>query len=193
MDLFELQQDLHKSDEQREGRYYGFMRGSITNVNDDQSLVRVKARLGAQGDGEESDWLVPAFPGSMECKPTKGDPCIVGFVDGNPQEGFWLYHPKSTTKGRPQEAVPLGTTSWGMINFLVDQVNQLRTDFNTFVTTIYNTHNHATAPLGPVSVPSVVGTGTTAAAANKGKASDGSIVANKATSEIVLSGLVKVK
>jgi hypothetical protein len=38
----------------------------------------------------------------------------------------------------------------------------LKGDFNTFVTTIYNLHNHPTAPVGPVSVPSVVGTSSAA-------------------------------
>ena len=40
--------------------------------------------------------------------------------------------------------------------------DQLKSDFNTFVTTIYNLHNHPTAPTGPVSVPSVVGSSTSA-------------------------------
>lgn len=38
----------------------------------------------------------------------------------------------------------------------------LKNDFNTFVSTIYNLHNHPTAAVGPVSVPSVIGTTTAA-------------------------------
>jgi hypothetical protein len=40
--------------------------------------------------------------------------------------------------------------------------DQLKSDFNTFVTVKYNLHNHPTAPTGIVSVPSVIGTATTA-------------------------------
>lgn len=38
----------------------------------------------------------------------------------------------------------------------------LKSDFNTFVTTVYNLHNHPTAPVGPVSVPSLPGTSSSA-------------------------------
>jgi hypothetical protein len=40
--------------------------------------------------------------------------------------------------------------------------NQLRDDFNNFVTTVYNLHNHPTAPVGPVSPPALVGTSSSA-------------------------------
>jgi hypothetical protein len=40
--------------------------------------------------------------------------------------------------------------------------DQLKSDFDTFVTTKYNLHNHPTAPAGPVSIPSVVGAASTA-------------------------------
>lgn len=44
--------------------------------------------------------------------------------------------------------------------------DQFVSDYNNFVTTIYNLHNHPTAPIGPVSVPSVGGSSTTADMAN---------------------------
>jgi len=40
--------------------------------------------------------------------------------------------------------------------------DKFKADFNTFVTVKYNVHNHPTAPPGVVSVPSVVGTSTSA-------------------------------
>jgi hypothetical protein len=40
--------------------------------------------------------------------------------------------------------------------------DQLKSDFNNFVTTVYNLHNHPTAPVGPVSPPSVPGTSSAA-------------------------------
>jgi hypothetical protein len=40
--------------------------------------------------------------------------------------------------------------------------DQLKADYNSFVTTIYNAHNHPTAPTGPVSTPSTTGTSSTA-------------------------------
>lgn len=40
--------------------------------------------------------------------------------------------------------------------------NELKTDFNDFITNTYNLHNHPTAPVGPVSTPSVTGTESTA-------------------------------
>lgn len=44
--------------------------------------------------------------------------------------------------------------------------NQLRTDFNTFITTVHDLHSHPTAPAGPVSVPSILGTPSTASIAS---------------------------
>jgi hypothetical protein len=40
--------------------------------------------------------------------------------------------------------------------------NQLQSDFDDFVAQIYNLHNHPTAPVGPVSTPSVLGLASTA-------------------------------
>jgi len=40
--------------------------------------------------------------------------------------------------------------------------NELKTDFNNFVSTTYNLHNHPTAPTGPISTPSVTGSSSSA-------------------------------
>jgi hypothetical protein len=47
-------------------------------------------------------------------------------------------------------------------NELKTAFNELKSDFNTFVTTKYNLHNHPTAPVGPVSPPSVTGSSSSA-------------------------------
>lgn len=39
--------------------------------------------------------------------------------------------------------------------------DQLKSDFDNFVTTIFNLHNHPTAPVGPVSPPSLLGAAST--------------------------------
>jgi hypothetical protein len=178
--------------DEADGRVYGWLPGVVTDV--DTKLMQVKARIGKMDDGDSTHWLVPMGMGGVESLPEVGDPVGVVFMDGDPHSGAYFYFPQSTTKGRPtKEPIPLGLTFVGMFNFLVTQLNQLRTDFNTFVTVKYNSHNHPTAPVGPVSVPSLVGTATTALAANKGKAADGSVVSDVSTSEIVLSKRTKVR
>lgn len=176
-----------------QGRFPYFIEGKITNINDDAGLGRVKVRLKGMEDGDETDWLAPAWPGSIEAVPNVDELVWVQFIEGDPAHGLYLWFPTKNTRNRPVEAMVLGSTAWGMLNFMVTQLNQLRTDHNTFVTTIYNLHNHPTAAIGPVSVPSVVGTSTTAVAVNKGKAADGSVVADKSTSEIVLSGKARLR
>lgn len=56
-----------------------------------------------------------------------------------------------------------GNTDYAVaFNDLKAGFDQLKSDFNTFIASKYNLHNHPTAPTGPVSVPSVLGTSTTA-------------------------------
>lgn len=181
----------------RDGRIWGLLAGKVTDV--DTSLGRVRARVGAQGDNESTDWLDPAWTGGIEGWPRTGDPVFVGFVDGDPHRGVYWWHPTSTTKNRAQDFVILGTTFVGMFNFMVTQFNQIRTDFNTNVTT-FNGHTHtfsATVVAGSVSgttaSPSALQSSTTAQQANKGKAADGSVVADKSGSSNVLSGRAKVQ
>jgi len=47
-------------------------------------------------------------------------------------------------------------------NALETAFDELKTDFNNFVTTVYNVHNHPTAPTGPVSPPSATGSSSAA-------------------------------
>lgn len=78
--------------------------------------------------------------------------------------------PESDTrwKARPDGTVTIiidgadGGDFLARFNELKAGFDALKSDFNTFVTTTYNLHNHPTAPVGPVSPPSVVGTSSTA-------------------------------
>jgi len=55
-----------------------------------------------------------------------------------------------------------GTDYAVAFNELKTAFDQLKSDFDNFVNTIFNLHNHPTAPTGPVSVPSVTGSSSTA-------------------------------
>ncbi len=182
-----------QSPDERDGRVYGWLLGTVTDI--DTKLMQVKARIGKQGDNESTDWLVPQGMGSVESLPEVGDIVGVQFHDGDIHRGAYFSFPQSNTKNRPANPMALGDVTWGMINYLVTQVNQLRTDFNTLASQAA-AHTHAYSPgpspsafTGPASAatPPISITSTTAVAAQKGKASDGSVVADKSTSEVVLS------
>lgn len=190
MDLFDI---FAPPEEETEGRIYGLVNGKITNASDPKGLGRVRARFMAQADHEESDWLIPLWPGAMEGIPDVNEMVAIGFFHGDPHRGFYAVHPISTTQGRATEHMVLGDTAWGIINFLVEQVNTLRTDFNTFVLTAYNFHTHAALAAMGTTLPSLPGVSTTAAAAVKGKDGNGATVANVSTSRSVLSRRAKVK
>lgn len=175
----------------RDGRYWGAVYGVVTNINDPAGQGRVKARIAAQGDNEECDWLSPCWPGSIEAIPNKGDQIVVMFVHGDPHRGVYSCFPSSNTKNRPTEAMVLGTTAWGMINFLVTQFNQLRADFNGHTHAISLPYNAGTTPSTLTGATGAKN--TTAIDAQKGKAADGSMIADKSTSEIVLSGKAKLR
>jgi hypothetical protein len=176
------------------GRVYGWLPGIVTDV--DTKLMQIKARLGKQGDNESTDWIAQAGMGSIESLPEVNDPVGVFFNDGDVHRGAYFCFPQTTSKGRPTQPIPLGTNLVGMYNFLVDQFNQLRTDFNS--------HSHA-VPASGISAPAGGGacTGsatsaspsspTAALTGNKGKASDGSVVSNNSTSAVALSKRSRVR
>jgi hypothetical protein len=184
--------------DESEGRVYGWIPGIVTDL--DTKLMRVKARIGKQESNASTDWLVPVGMGSIESLPEVNDPVGVIFMDGDPNRGAYFYFPQSTTKERPTaEPIPLGMTYVGMFNFLVTQFNQLRTDFNSFMTT-YNGHTHVTSSActaggatGTATPTTSTGSPTAALQANKGKSSDGSVVADKSSSEVVLAKRSKVR
>lgn len=168
--------------DEAEGRVYGWIPGIVTEV--DTKLMQVRARIGKQGDNESTDWLVPMGMGSIESLPEVNDPIGVVFMDGDVHRGAYFYFPQSNTKSRPTEAMVLGSTLVGMFNNLVTQFNQLRSDMAG--------HTHVipslTCSAPGTTTASTTGTKTsTAVAAQKGKASDGSVVGDKSTSEVVLS------
>jgi len=196
-DLIEALAAGTMSKDEREGRYYGFVYGVVKEVESD-GLGRVKAKLyGFEGD-DVTDWLLPFWPGSMECLPEKDDAIIVGFVDGDASRGFYGWHAQKKTKGRATEPAVLGLAAMGLHNHLVAQFNQLRSDFNSFVAG-YNGHKHTGVTTGPgtsaVSDTPVLGPtfATAATDAAKAQAADGSEVAAKSSATKALSKHVKLR
>ncbi len=55
-----------------------------------------------------------------------------------------------------------GTDTAVKFSELETAFNQLKDDFDDFINTVYNLHNHPTALVGPVSTPSVTGSPSTA-------------------------------
>jgi hypothetical protein len=181
-----------------QGRFPYLIEAKITNIGDDQGIGRVKAKLRGMDDGDETEWLNPAWPGSIEAIPNKGEQVWVQFVEGDTARGVYWWFPIKNTQGRPTEAMVLGTTHIAMINFFVTQFNQLRTDFNSHTQTcsgsITGTANLVSgAVTGTYTGTAAAPSPTAAVAANKGKASDGSVVADKSTSEVVLSGKLNLR
>lgn len=200
-DLFDYS-NIEPSRDMREGRYYGILDGIVTDVESDSpALGRIKADIGQRMRDDSgatvlqtTDWLEPWWPGGMECLPNVGDPVWVTFVDGDPNRGVWAWHPTTKTNERPTEAAVLGSKHIGMFNFLVTQFNQLRADFNTLAgQTAGHTHTGVTVGMGTTGAAAITKSSTTATDAQKGKAADGSVVDNVSTSEIVLSGKVKLR
>ena len=193
-DLIEALAAGTMSKDEREGRYYGFVYGVVKEVESD-GLGRVKAKLfGFEGD-DVTYWLVPFWPGSTESLPEKDDAIIVGFVDGDASRGFYGWHPQRKTKKRATEPAVLGLAAMGLLNHLVTQFNQLRTDVQTIATFI----NAMTLPVsgataGPVTAgvfaPTFTIGGTDAA---KAQAADGAEVAAKSSATKALSAHVKLR
>lgn len=188
--LEKLAQNTVTADE-AQGRVMGWLPGIVTDV--DTKLKQVRARIGKQGDNESTEWIPQMGMGSIESLPEVGDPIGVIFQDGDIHRGAFFYFPQSTTKNRPMQPIPLGTSFVGMFNFLVEQLNQLQTDHNTLANK-YSNHVHVftgtatpTSCAGTTNPTTSTVNATTSLPANKGKASDGSVVSNQATSAVVLS------
>jgi hypothetical protein len=201
-DLFDFHSDHGWNQDQRDGRYYGFLDGTVVEVeSDNPRLCRIKADIGIRTlDGnsatvmQTTDWCDPLLPGAIEAVPNKGDAVYVSFVQGDPNRPVYLCHPTTRSEGRPTEAAMLGTMFVGMFNYFVTQFNQLRADFNTLAgQTAGHTHTGVTVGMGTTGAAAITKSSTTAADAQKGKAADGSVVADKSTSEIVLSGKITLR
>ncbi|HJU21573.1 MAG TPA: phage baseplate assembly protein V [Casimicrobiaceae bacterium] len=184
-----------------EGRLPYLVYGIITDTKDPLGLGRVKARVGSQKDNESTDWLDPAWPGSIEAVPAEREPCFVAFVTGDPHRGVYFWHPTTKTRGRAQDFMLLGTTFAGVYNDLVAKFNNLLAAFNAFVS-VFNSHVHVVSGTANLTSGAVAGT---AAAVTSGastdndanaaqiKAADGSIPPRNAATTIALSGRAKVK
>lgn len=186
--LEKMAQGTATSDE-TQGRVYGWLPGIVTDV--DTKLMQARVRIGKQGDNESTEWIPQMGMGSIESLPEVGDPVGVVFQDGDVHRGAFFYFPQSTTKGRPVSPVPLGDVFGGILNGLVDQVQQLKTTLNNFIT-LFNTHTHSTAfgPSGPPASPGVPDSDPNPA---KVLASDGSVVASVTTSKKALSKRSRVR
>jgi hypothetical protein len=194
MDLLEAIAVGVQSKDQREGRVYGPLYGSVTDINDPGKLNRVKVRFGAQGDNESSDWALPAFPGGIESIPRKGDPCVVWFIDGDTSRPVYACYQKSTTTNRPTEHIILGDSAMALLNNIIDEINTLKSDFNTFKSGAFTTHTHAGVTVG-AGVTGVTSTVTTPTTLAFGKALDanGSTIGSSISDKIVLSANAKVR
>lgn len=195
MDLLDIFAGSVRTPAAAEGRYYGFLLGKVTNINDPKSLNRVQARIGAQQSGESTDWLLPALPGAIEAKPRVNDPVIVGFIDGDPNRGFYFWHPQTGTQSRPTEAMALGTALVGLINGIVSVLTTMKTDlYTTLGATAFNAHVHSTA-LGPSGPPTPLFTAVAPTGPGQGKDAAGTVVSanTSVNGAVVLSGDAKVR
>lgn len=167
------------SEDESEGRIYGFLYGVVKDIGDPKGLGRIRARIGAQGDTDVSDWLLPLWPGAMESVPRVGDSIVVCFIDGNPNRGMYACHATTNMQGRATDYMLLGSTFARLYNDLVAKFNTLKSTFNT--------HNHGASSGNP---PVTTDTDPDAA---KALAADGSQPSALASNAKVLSGEAKVR
>lgn len=189
-----LHEETGKPDNEH-GRFYGFVYGKVTNIDDPDGTGRIKARFGAQRDNEESDWLMPGFPGSMECEPNKDDEVLIAFVDGDPARGIWLATVTKNTKKRASEAAVLGTMFASMYNDLVAKFNTLKGQYQALYTAVC-AHSHAMLGASSATLvqPTLDATAlNTDANAGKIQDADGSTVAARASDQKALSGKVVLR
>ena len=111
------------TDDNPEGRVYGFVLGRVTDITDPNSIGRVKARYGAMDAASSSDWIMPAWIGAMEGLPRVGDYILVAFIDGNVHKGIYFTTALTRSQNRPVDFVPLGLQICGVLNALVDAFN----------------------------------------------------------------------
>lgn len=75
-------------------RYFGKYRGTVTDVEDDENLGRVKAEVPEVYGAEESPWALPSVPfaGSshgLVLLPEVGDGVWIEFEAGDPSRPIW--------------------------------------------------------------------------------------------------------
>jgi hypothetical protein len=103
----------------------------------------------------------------------KGQSVIVGYVNTRQEAGVGEYRTYAVDSSgdvafytwiKANGTMEIGGDTDNMVRYseLETAFNQLRDDFNDFVNTTYNLHQHPTAAVGPPSVPTVTGTPSTA-------------------------------
>lgn len=201
MNLREAYEDLHRSQEAREGRVYYSVVGSVTDIEDPTSgnfLGRVKARFASQGDNESTDWLSPMWQGGIESVPRKGDQVLVSFQDGDPHRGYYSWHPDKSTKNRASEWAVLGLTFAGMHNDAMDKMTTLISKYNAVVADLSTLSTLLGTTGLTVSGGLAKGTFTPTATTDsdsvgKIQKADGSTVASSGGDQKALSGRVKIQ
>lgn len=174
MDFLSAIAGAHRDRDEAEGRYGYPVTGVVTDV--DTKLNRVRARLEWMSSDEQSEWLLPGMPGSMETIANKDDNILVVFHHGDPNRGFyWVFLDSHST--RATEAVPLGNSLAAVVNNLVDVVQKFAIAFNAQV------YANGGSP-APFQLTQTLG---------KVKDANGSPVPSKTGDQVALSGKVKIK
>lgn len=194
MSLLDAMARATRSHDDAMGADYGFHSGIVTNIDDPKSLGRIKARHGAMVDAD-SDWLMPVWPGAIEGVPRAGDPVIVGFLDGNPNRGFYLTTATTKSEKRPTEPQVLGLALVAMYNDLAAKFNALQANYQAMYTFTQG-HVHAAFATPSASLlEAVIGATAhnTGVDTGKGQTSSKETVGASASTAVVLSGEAKVR
>lgn len=199
MDWLEEHARATRTQDAAEGRVFEWVAGVVKDTNDPSKLCRVRARIGAQWDGETSEWLMPLLPGAVESVPKTGDPVLVGFLHGDPNRGFYAATIDTRTTGRPTNFMLLGSSFLPLYNDLVGKFNALKSKYNQLqadVAALQTALDPGTFKYqagGGTLTFSVTASQDNDADAAKGQAADGSTPAGSATAAKVLSGVAKVR
>ncbi|HEX9898504.1 MAG TPA: phage baseplate assembly protein V [Candidatus Methylomirabilis sp.] len=97
-----------------QGRYYGKYRGIAEDVQDDENLGRIIAKVPSVYGDANSPWALPAVPFAGQghgfvVLPKKGDGVWIEFEGGNPSRpiwtGCWWARGEMPSPGGPEERV----------------------------------------------------------------------------------------
>jgi uncharacterized protein involved in type VI secretion and phage assembly len=107
-----LEQMKRERERRGDGRFFGLYRGVVTNVNDPESLGRVRAKVHELlGDTGETDWAFPCVPfggggAGWLMLPKTNDPVWIAFEAGDLNRPVWLGFWYSTPQPPPGGAGP---------------------------------------------------------------------------------------
>lgn len=133
MDLLDALSGATRSQDAAEGRLYGAISGTVTTVETGtppKNLCRVKAHLSGMNAGDETGWMMPMFFGGVEGLPRRGDPIVALFIDGDPNRGIFATTATSAQSGRASEHMVLGDALLPLLNYAIDEINNLKAKYN---------------------------------------------------------------